>query len=105
MATIEGALRSVEDSLDKLIGRFCGSDDQALRLFRLRTKLLQTLSQVLQASNVDLSGLDAIDALVHLAADVSDLPSNGGGSFNTVVDDIGSVLDQLLARVTGLRNS
>lgn len=100
MATIEGALGSVADSLARLVSRFGGSEDRAIRLFRLKLKVREASTRVALSPDANDRVRGAvIDALVHLAADLSELPSDGGPRFDPVVDavdrELTAVMDAL----------
>lgn len=100
MATIEGAVQSLDDSMDKLRSRFRGSEEQAVRLFRTRLEIDETTARIALAADPDAAVGPALTLdILHLSADVSLVPGDGGPPFDEVMTRTGTTLGEVLARL------
>lgn len=100
MATIEGAVQSVNDSASRLRVRFRGSEEQVVRLFRAQMQIDETRSQISLHSDPDGAvGEELTGEVLQLSAAISSAPSDGSPPFDDVLDEVSEVFTKVMERL------
>lgn len=100
MPTIAGATRSLDDSMAQLRQRFRGAEDQAVRLFRARLEIDEVKKRIALWPDADAAVGPALTLdVLHLSADVSLVPADGGAPFEEVMRRTSLTLGDVLAHL------
>lgn len=101
MNEIDAALRSLEDSLERLSSRFRGSVEDATRLFRARLLLDQAQASIAAAAVNDSGAGDWSAGLTELVNNasmrVAVVPSIGGETFDAAMEAVSEALRSISA--------
>lgn len=99
MNEIDAALRSLEDSLDRLATRLRGTEEETLQLFRARLMLDDTQAVLSAArANGDIGpqwGTEFVSDLNTAAMLVASVRSDGGRPFRTAMTAVSEVLSAI----------
>lgn len=105
MEEVDAALRSLEDSLDRLASRLRGTEAEALQLFRARLMLDDTQGAIAAArANGEIGsgwGAEFVVKLNTAAMLVSAVPSDGGPPFQTAMTAVTRVLTAIRGALSG----
>ena len=101
MDAIDAALRSLEDSLDKLNSRLRGTEQEHLQLFRARIMMDETQARIAAArANGTIGpgwGAEFVDQVNAAAMLVAICPADGGPPFHTALQAVQDVLAAIQA--------